>query len=76
MTNMQSGVNLRAFTNTIKRIPDHFDSMYVDAACNLLYKIINTAYNEGTISVNEIAVMVEAVVQDSSPEQWRGSIKK
>lgn len=75
MTNMQSGVNLRAFTNTVMRIPHHFDDMYINAVCSLLYKIINTAYNEGTISVNEIAVMVEAIVQDSDPEQWRGSVR-
>lgn len=72
---MQSGVNLRAFTNTVSRIPHHFEGMYIDAVCNLLSKIINTAYDEGTISVNEIAVMVEAVVQDTSPEQWYGSVK-
>lgn len=72
---MQSGVNLRAFTNTVIRIPHHFEGVYVDAVCSLLYKIINTADNEGNISVNEIAVMVEAVVQDTSPEQWHGSVK-
>jgi hypothetical protein len=75
MTNMQSGVNLRAFTNTVSRIPMHYEGIYIAAVCNLLYKIINTAYNEGTISVNDIAVMVEAVVQDTSPEQWLGSVR-
>lgn len=73
MTNMESGVNLRAFANTLDAVPDGYDDLYVDTACSLLGKIIRTAYNEGTISVNEIAVMVEAEVQDTDPKYWRGS---
>lgn len=72
MTNMQSGVTVRAFTNTLAGVPDCFDSLYVDTACNLLQKIIRTANLEGTISINEIAVLIEAEVCDM-PEYWRGS---
>jgi hypothetical protein len=72
LTNMQSGVNLRAFINTLRRVSEQTNDLYTETACDLLANIINASYNEGTISVNEIAVMVEAKVQDTAPRYWRG----